>query len=181
MLPDAAMIQQYVDAAKRYGARRAAACEATQIKMNNKAASGEAPAEFFNFDLTPITGHALADAAGWVLPWEKIYGQARPYLRRLDVACWHEGALHGLMVGRSSKGHSQVCIHYLERRPGDGPFARWMAVVMADVAENYARILGGQLVRIRNPVAGVIHHYQKIGFSLAETYRGATYYERRVP
>ena len=117
MLPDAAMIQQYVDAAKRYGARRAAACEATQIKMNNKAASGEAPAEFFNFDLTPITGQPLQMRQVGCSHGEN-FGQARPYLRRLDVACWHEGALHGLMVGRSSKGHSQVCIHYVERETG---------------------------------------------------------------
>lgn len=59
--------------------------------------------------------------------------------------------------------------------------AGYVAALMTDVAENYAKVLGSQSVRIRNPSEGIIPHYQKLGFSLAETYRGATYYERRVP
>jgi hypothetical protein len=57
-----------------------------------------------------------------------------------------------------------------------------MATLMTDVAENLGKIVGSQEVRIRNPLNDrVIAHYHKIGFSLAQMSRGATYYSRSIP
>jgi hypothetical protein len=53
-------------------------------------------------------------------------------------------------------------------------------MIVLDAADNYGKILCSQWVRIKNPVPGVIPKYESLGFSLAGTYRGATYYERRV-
>lgn len=48
------------------------------------------------------------------------------------------------------------------------------------MAENYAKLLKRQRVKLKNPNEALIKKYEALGFSLAETYRGVTYYERRV-
>ena len=49
-----------------------------------------------------------------------------------------------------------------------------------DAADNFAKVLNAPVVRIKNPVSQVIEKYESLRFSLAGTFRGATYYERRV-
>jgi len=148
--------------------------------MYNSAMNLEAPLEAARMDLINVTPHALEEAEDWELPWSDIVGQIRPYLRRFTIAIWFEGKLYGLGVGRASRGKQNVTIHYVERRTDPNPFAGWIALMVADAAENYGKILGSQVLRIRNPVSGVIKRYERLGFSLAETYRGATYYERKI-
>jgi hypothetical protein len=140
----------------------------------------EAPLEAARMDLINITPHALEEAANWELRWDEIVGQIRPYLRRFTISVWFEGNLYGLGSGKASRGKRNVTIHYIERRPSPNPFAGWVSLMVLDAAENYGKILGSQVLRIRNPVPGVIEKYQRLGFSLAETYRGATYYERKI-
>lgn len=168
------------EAARKYEAYREEARELTQATMYNLAMNLECPIEAARMDLINITPPALDEAAGWELPWGQIVGQARPYLRRFTLAIWFEGRLYGLAVGRASRGKENVTIHYVERRSGQNPFAGWVAMIVSDVADNYGKILGSQWVKIRNPVAGAIPKYESLGFSLAGTYRGATYYQRRV-
>jgi hypothetical protein len=170
----------FVESAQRYEARREEARERTQVTMYNLAMAGEAPLEAARMDLINITPPALDEARNWELPWSRIVGQCRPYLRRFTIALWFEGNLYGLASGRASKGKKNVTIHYLERRPGDHAFVGWVSPIVLDAADNYGKILGSQWVRIRNPVPGTIPKYESLGFSLAETYRGATYYQRRV-
>jgi len=109
----------FAESAQRYEARREEARERTQVTMYNLAMSGEGPLEAARMDLINITPPALAEAQDWELPWNKIVGQCRPYLRRFTVAIWFEGRLYGLGVGRASRGKENVTIHYLERRPGE--------------------------------------------------------------
>jgi hypothetical protein len=170
----------FAESARRYEARREEARAHTQNMMYNLAMNLECPLEAARIDLISINHHALEEADGWELPWRQIVGQLTPYLRRFEVAIWFEGHLYGLGIGRASRGKKFVCVHYLERRPGENPFAGWISLMVLDAAENYGKILGSQCVRIRNPRQGVVRKYESLGFSLAETYRGATYYERRV-
>jgi hypothetical protein len=148
--------------------------------MYTFAMTGECPLKAARTDLISITPHALEEAKDWELPWNQIVGQVRPYLRRFTVAIWFEGLLYGLGAGKASRGKENVTIHYLERRPGENPFAGWVSLMVLDAAENYGKILGSQWVKVKNPVPEVIPKYESLGFSLAGTYRGATYYQRRV-
>lgn len=170
----------FAEAARKYEAWREEARAATQIAMYNLAMNLRAPLEAARMDLTNITPHALEKAADWELPWDEIVGQIRPYLRRFTIAIWFEGHLYGLGVGRASRGKRNVTIHYVERRADPNPFAGWVAPVIVDAAGNFGKILGSQVLRIRNPVPEVVRKYELLGFSLAETYRGATYYERKI-
>jgi hypothetical protein len=170
----------FAESARRYEARREEARERTQVTMYNLALNLECPIEAARMDLIAITDDALEEAAEWELPWREIFGQFRPYLRRFTVAIWFEGRLYGLGVGRASRGKTNMTVHYLERRPGEHPFVGWVSTIVLDAADNYGKILGSQRVRIKNPVPGVVRKYESLGFSLAGTYRGATYYERSV-
>ncbi len=170
----------FAESARRYEAWREQARERTQVTMYNLAMNGECPLEAARMDLINITHHALEEAKDWELPWDQIVGQIRPYLRRFTISIWFEGQLYGLGAGKASRGRQNVTVHYLERRPGENPFAGWASMIVLDAADNYGKILGSQWVRIKNPVPGVIPKYESLGFSLAGTYRGATYYERRV-
>lgn len=171
---------KFAESARKYEAWRDEARGRTQATMYDLAMNLECPIEAARTDLINITPHALEEAESWELPWDQIVGQFRPYLRRFTVAIWFEGRLYGLGCGRASKGKENVTIHYLERRPGENPFTGWIALMVLDAAENYGKILGSQWVRVKNPVPGVIPKYEFLGFSLAGTYRGATYYERRI-
>ena len=170
----------FAETARKYEAWREEARARTQVTMYSLALNLEAPLEAARMDLINITHHALEEAQGWELPWSEIVGQIRPYLRRFTISVWFEGSLYGLGVGKASRGKQNVTIHYIERRTDPNPFAGWISLMVLDAAENYGKILGSQVLRIRNPVPGVIKKYERLGFSLAETYRGATYYERKI-
>jgi hypothetical protein len=170
----------FSETARKYEAWREEARARTQATMYNLAMNLEAPLEAARMDLINITPHGLDEAEDWELPWSDIVGQIRPYLRRFTIAIWFEGKLYGLGAGRASRGKQNVTIHYVERRANPNPFAGWVALMVADAAENYGKILGSQVLRIRNPVSGAIERYERLGFSLAETYRGATYYQRKI-
>lgn len=152
--------------------------------MRGLALARLAPIEMARLDLIAITNDALNETErgddNWKFPWRAIVGQFRPYLRRFEVALWFEGQLYGLAIGRASRGKRNVTIHYLERPKQNNPFAGWIAAMVMDASDNYGKILNSQWVRIKNPLPGVIRRYETLGFSLAETIKGSTYYERRV-
>jgi hypothetical protein len=170
----------FADTARKYEAWREEARGRTQVTMYNLALNLEAPLEAARMDLINITPHALEEATDWELRWDEIVGQIRPYLRRFTISVWFEGSLYGLAVGKASRGKRNVTVHYIERRADPNPFAGWISLMVLDAAENYGKILGSQILRIRNPIPGVRNKYERLGFSLAETYRGATYYERKI-
>jgi hypothetical protein len=175
-----------VDAAQKlqvevkYESLRSAARDTTTFKLRLGRIGEMVSTNFDKLDLTHISDRALADAAKWNFPWRRIVGQTRPYLRRFEVAFWQEGKLLGLAIGRASRGSDNVTVHYLERLQEDNPIRSYVALLVADTAENYAKLLGRQRVKLKNPTEALIKKYEILGFSLAETYRGVTYYERRV-
>jgi hypothetical protein len=168
------------DAKVRYEIRREIARAATLDRFRDMAFAGEAPIEAIECDFTSITNAALDEAEGWRFPWRRIVGQNRPYLRRFELAVWHGGQLYALCVGRASRGNNNVTIHFLERFSGKNPFKGWVGQVTADAADTYAKLIERQWVKLKNPLEGAIPLYRDLGFTLAEPYRGSTYYERRV-
>jgi hypothetical protein len=127
-----------------------------------------------------ISDWALDECADWGFPWRKILGQTRPYLRRFEIAIWSDGRLLALAVGRASRGPDNVTIHFIERAPRDNPLAGFTLPIVVDAADNYAKILERQRVKVKDPKPWTIVRYENLGFSLAETYRKATYWDRRV-
>jgi hypothetical protein len=172
-------------AAERYEGYRGVARETTHETLAELAATGEFPEHAFaGLRFAPIDDDAVSAAVpGWGLrdfPWREIVWQARPYVRRFEVAIWRYDDLQGLCVGRASEGREHVTIHYLERRWRHNPYEGWVAQIVADIADNYGKILGSQWLRIRNPEPGAIRRYEGLGFSLAKTIMGNTYYRRRI-
>lgn len=83
----------FAESARRYEAWREEARERTQVTMYNLAMNGECPIEAARMDVINITEHALKEAKDWELPWDRIVGQIRPYLRRFTASIWFEGQL----------------------------------------------------------------------------------------
>jgi hypothetical protein len=131
-------------------------------------------------NLTSISDVALAQCSNWNFPWRRIVGQARPYLRRFEIALWSHGDLLGLAIGRSSRGPDNVTVHFMERSKKTNPLAGYVSLVALDAADNYAKILGRRRVKLKSPHPEAIPKYESLGFSLAESYRGVRYYARSV-
>jgi hypothetical protein len=171
--------QKKLETEIKYESLRTAARDATRFRLT----LGRIKLPGVNFermDFIHISDVALNEAAGWNFPWRRIVGQTRPYLRRFEVAIWQNGTLLALAVGRCSRGPDNLTIHYLERLKDNNPLASYVSLIVADMAENYAKLLRKQRVKLKNPSDGLIIKYESLGFSLAEFYRGATYYDRRV-
>jgi hypothetical protein len=172
--------QRKRDVEIKYESLRRAARDATVLKARIGRFGNNFGVDLKKVDVIHISDAATADAADWNFPWRRIVGQTRPYLRRFEVAFWTEGRLLALAVGRVSRGNDNVTIHYLERAKDNNPLATNVAALVVDMAENYAKLLGKQRVKLKNPNPALTAKYEALGFSLAETYRGATYYERKV-
>jgi hypothetical protein len=101
---------QEEEAKARYEIRREIARASSQDRFAKMGLAGEGPRALMGCDFMAITDHALAASQGWQFPWRKIMGQNRPYLRRFELALWHNGTLYGLCVGRVSRGHQIVAL-----------------------------------------------------------------------
>ena len=172
--------------ARRYEIYRETARNFTEVIIQMAASNSPLPRRILMppeaafATLSEIDDRALAAAGGWHFPWRRIVGQARPYFRRFELALWYRNDLYGLAVGRASRGPDNVTIHFLERASGNNPFAGYFAQITADSADRYAKLLGRQMVKLKNPVPGAVPKYQALGFSVAETIKGNTYYSRQV-
>ncbi|MER2265640.1 hypothetical protein [Methylobacterium oxalidis] len=170
---------------RRYEGYRQAAREATADTLYKLARAGPAPrALLFGLRLTAIDDATLA---AWELqwsesrfPWRRIVGQARPYIRRFEIAIWVGGDLLGLCVGRASRGPDNVTLHYVERRRGSNGLKGSVAEIATDAAETYAVIIGRRQLKLKDPVEGAVPLYRALGFELAGSYRGSTYFRRSV-
>lgn len=166
--------------ARRYEIHREAARHFTEAKIAVLAKYKLMPVQAMMCNLRAIDDAAIRAAEGWEFPWKRIVGQIRPLYRRFEVALWHGGNLRGLAVGRASRGPDNVTVHFLERAPSDNPFAGYFAQIALDAADNYAKLLVRQRVKLKNPVEGAIPTYQALNFSIAEPIKGNIYYARQV-
>lgn len=166
--------------ARRYEVNREMARFYTQSLIRFLATKGLMPPAATAARLTGIDDKAIEIAAKWSFPWQRIMGQARPYYRRFEVALWIDDNLCGLSVGRSSRGPDNVTIHFLERAAEDNPFMGFFSQIALDTADRYAKLIGRQRVKLKNPNPALVPKYQSLGFSVAETRKGNTYYDRQV-
>jgi hypothetical protein len=114
-------------------------------------------------------------------PWDSLWRDFRPYIDRFEVAIWANGQVCGLALGRPSRGNQNVTIHFVERDMGaNNPFGGLVIPVVADVANFYAKALGKELVKVKDPVFGAIPAYLKVGFVPAARIGRTEYLERKV-
>lgn len=178
---DMGALEQAADPdARRYEILRETARHFAEIKAAELVKYRLMPPEAALCRLRDIDDAAIAAAATWYFPWKRIMGQTRPYFRRFEAALWCGGNLYGLVAGRASRGPDNITVHFLERASSDNPFAGYFARIAFDAADNYAKLIGRQRVKLKNPVAGVIPTYQAMNFSIAETIKGNIYYARQV-
>lgn len=171
---------------REYEGYRQAAREMTESDIFDRAEGGDFTSNaLLGMRLTSIDDTTLdAISEQWgtsEFPWRQICGQARPFIRRFEVAIWIGDELEGLCTGRASRGDDNVTIHFLERSPDPSYLKGYIAEIATDAAEAYAFVIGRRRVKLKNPVPGALPVYQTLGFTLAETYRRNTYYERLVP
>lgn len=134
----------------------------------------------FGLNLSGIDDQALKACEGWNFPWRRIVGQTRPYLRRFEIAIWQYDTLLAVGIGRASRGPDNITLHFLERNSANNPLAGYVILVTVAAAESYAKIICRQYVKLKSVHPALIAKYESLGFSLERTYRGVTYYARRV-
>lgn len=174
------MAEEAWKAAARYEGYRTAAREAT---VDAIVTLGLGDLVGRRFSLTGIGAYELTDWQTWPVKhfeWQEVVDDFRPYLKRFEIAIWQNAKLLGMAIGRPSDGPDNVTLHFLERRWGENPLKGWIAEIATDATDNYARILGKQWVRLKNPIKEAIPKYESLGFQLAKPIGGNTYYRRQV-
>jgi hypothetical protein len=170
---------------QKYTEYRAAACEFVLEVYKESIFVGDLAPLAEGLEFVPIDDRAMAaydaTAPSWQYEWPEWY---RHFWRndpdRFDVAIWHNRELCGLAAGRPSKGNDNVTIHVLERRRDHLRLKGWIAQIVTDVAEAYAKVLGKQRVKLKDPVQEAIPTYRRLRFELAESIQSIRYYARRV-
>ncbi len=160
----------------------------TETEVITLSASGIYPPEVqLGFRLTAITPEAVdATETYWqhtVLPWRRIVGQNKPYVRRFEVAMWIGEALVGMAVGRPSRGRDNLTLQYLERDRGANAFPTmkgYVADIAFTAAENYATVIGRDWLKLRGPIPQAVPLYTKLGFTTVERIDGVDFLKRRV-
>ena len=173
------MVEQAWQAGVRYEGYRQAARDVTIEDLGSLGLSQDVG----DIRLSGINALELAHWASWKtrhFDWGAITADFYPYLDRFEVAIWQGDRLLALSIGRPSKGSDSVIIHFLERCWEDNPLKGWASLIITDVADNYARVLEKQYVKLKNPIPEAIPKYQSIGFSLANSPNRNTYYSRQV-
>lgn len=112
--------------------------------------------------------------------WDKLRQAYQNRPKRFEVAIWYGPMLCGMVLGEASNGPRNLNLHFLEAFHGINPLKGQVAFLACDLADRYAKILGKQYVRLRQPVQGARPLYQRLGFTIASASQANTYFERPV-
>jgi len=146
--------------------------------------------------LADCTAHTLAVwRRTWIGPhpsgwgrwdWEPMLRRAWRHPASFHLAIWSGDRLCGLAVGRVSDrnphgARTAVCIDYLEGthdRPH--PLQGSVAILATSAAHAYGHVLGASVVRLSDPLPGVIGLYTRLGFAPVYESGRVLYCERRI-
>jgi len=175
----------FLEAHSRYQGYRDAAFDQTWDELHKVVPTGcdlrVMPIDESALSFWHAIRHFKAVHAAGGFPWDEIFRQVRSTPRRFDVAIWDGDILCGMAVGMASKGNHFVTVKWIERfetRPDN--LAGMIAEIALTAAEHYARVLGKQHVRIKNPLPGTERLYQALRFSLVPSAKKTIYWERPV-
>jgi hypothetical protein len=173
------------EANERYEGLRDAAREFVFEIFTSEILIGELASLAVDLRFTDINDKAigawLRTRQAWEFDWFKVahhFWTNDP--DRFEIAIWKGEELCGMAIGRPSNGPDNVTLHFIERRGDHAALKGWIAQMVTDGAEAYAKLLGKQRVKLKDPSAGAIPLYVRLGFSLAEPIGQTTYYARSV-
>jgi hypothetical protein len=118
--------------------------------------------------------------------WERILRRAWRRPSAFHVAVWSGEQLCGLGAGRLSKRRlvgvrHTISLHFIESAHDAGhPLRHTIAALVISAAEGYGRLVGASRIRLIEPLPGVIHIYQELGFEVAHKAGQPVYCERRI-
>jgi hypothetical protein len=177
--------KHFLLAEARYGEYRGEACNQSMLQLPDMpfSVNGVSLGPIKDDDVRNWLTFASADPErdDGVFPWIEIVRQMRSKPTRFEAAVSLHGELHGLAVGLPSSGNDNVTIWFMERcQIAQSSLKGWIAPIIFDMADNDAKILEKQRLKLKYPVESAIPYYEKLGFSLAESIEGRTYYSRPV-
>lgn len=132
---------------------------------------------------TWVRSHALRYGDG---DWEGLVGAVWRRPTAFHLAIWSGKQLCGLSVGRASKRRScgrrhTLSLHFIEANPDPGhPLKGHVAELAIVCAEAYGAALGATILRLTNPLSGVLRLYVGLGFSVAGRSVSGLYLDRLI-
>lgn len=129
--------------------------------------------------LTDITRDAIREAMGWRYlyeegrlihrpswDWEKTVRRFHSRARVVEAALWYQNKLHGIAIGRVSRGHLVASLHYLESLPTDHDLKGAVAAIMTRFLEIMGVAIGCSYASLEYPVESLVDFYSdNLGFS----------------
>lgn len=117
----------------------------------------------------PIDAEALAVYQSWddpIFSWEDVVvWKAREPLS-LDIAIWFEQELCGLCFANPNNSRQRIRIVRLEGKPGKAhPLKNRIAALALLAIDEFARIIGSQVIEVQEPMPGAIPVFQQLGFT----------------
>ena len=141
--------------------------------------------DFSRVRFDPINTQALDAFQRWDDPYfswhEVIEWKAREPLA-LDIAVWFEQQLCGLCFANPNNSRRRLRIVRLEGCPGGThPLKNRIAMLALIVIEQYAQLIGSEVLEVQEPLEGAISIYQKLGFGFDKEGRLVKTLENLVP
>lgn len=175
----------YLDAISRYQGYRDAAYALTWEDLHQTMPSG-CDLKVMPIDISALSYWQAIRDLGYAnevgdFPWADIFAQISNCPKRFDVAIWDGTSLVGMACGMASSGNKFVTVKWLERFRTDSHNLKGrVAEVALTVADHYAAVIGREVVRIKNPMPGLVGFYGDLGFAQQVRVKGNLYLERKV-
>lgn len=148
-------------------ARRLAAALTAQLQ-NEMNLAGPQALDLTKVRFEAIDAQALEACQHWEHPqfsWSEIHEWKAREPLALDIAIWFEEELCGLCFVNPNSSRRRIRIVRLEGRPKEAhPLKNRVAMLAIIVIDQYAQLLGSQLIEVQEPLKGAIPMYQQLGF-----------------
>ncbi|WP_279090206.1 hypothetical protein [Bartonella apis] len=100
--------------------------------------------------------HYTSNYTGLPISWERLYYSYIAKPDNFNLAIWRDDgsnpkSLQGLALGKPSKGKRFLTISWMERSFADDFFIGGITLPILTVAEAYAKLLGCECVKIKDP------------------------------
>ncbi|EJN22718.1 hypothetical protein [Pseudomonas sp. GM80] len=116
----------------------------------------------------PIDTLAVNASLRWETPqfcWREVMTWKAREPLSLDFSIWFEDELCGLCFANPNNSRRRIRIVRLEGRSGEAhPLKNRIGTLALIVIEQYARIIGSEVLEVQEPLVGAISHYQELGF-----------------
>lgn len=146
----------------RSEARKRAGLATTQMRPISGADRSEVRFE-------TIDAQALVAYQAWedpIFSWEDVIAWKAREPLSLDIAIWFKQELCGLCFANPNNSRQRIRIVRLEGKPGKiHPLKNRIGALALLAIDEFARIIGGRIIEVQEPMPGAIPIYQQLGFT----------------